>query len=527
MNGETVTISKAEYEELKESNARMADVIRNLEERIKLLQKSKFGSSSEKSKYDNGSEQLGMQLVFNEIELYSDLTAGEPVQEPDLTKVKEYKRKKHATNLEKLPDNIEIIPSCRDIPEEEKFCAVCGAELEQMGEDIIRKLSIIPAKIVIKEIHIPRYICKKCTGDDEPAKVIQALANHDFLPGSMATPELVAWIMEQKFVLYSTLYRMEQEFFRWGIELKRQTMSQWVLNASKTYLEPVYRLLCKELLRQDICHGDETPLQVLHEPNRTPQQKSYMWLFRTGKYAEHPAVIYRYAETRSKEVPTEFLKDFKGYLHSDGYAGYHSLPEGITVVGCWAHARRKFDEALKVVSANNRASSKADKGKRYCDAIFKIEDEIENLPMEERLRIREEKARPLLTEFRSWLEGLQVSEKSAFGRAVAYTLDQWQYLVNYLMDARLECSNNRAERSIKPFVMGRKNFLFANTPAGAQSSAVIFSLVETAKECGLDPNKYLTGLMTEAPKTNMKDETCVAELLPWKMPKKAPDPVKE
>ena len=521
MKDETVTIPKADYDELLSSNARMADAIRNLEEKVRLLQRARFGASSEKSKYDDGSVQLSMEDVFNEVELCADAAAGAPAPEPDLTKVKAHTRKLHATNPEKLPDDLEVIQEARDIPEAEKICKVCGQEMEQIGADVIRKLSIVPAKLVIREITIPRYICKNCTTEDGPAKVVQALAEHDFLPGSMCTPELAAWIMVQKFVLYSTLYRMEQDFGRQGVALKRQTMSQWVLNASREYLKPVWQLMTKELLRQDICHADETTLQVLHEPGRAPQQKSYMWLFRTGRYAEHPVVIYRYEASRSQEIPKAFLKDFRGYLHADGYAGYHNLPGEISVVGCWAHARRKFDEALTATSAASNASSKAAKGKRYCDAIFRIEDEIRDLSPAEKLRVRKKKAQPILLEFHAWLQSQMLLGKSALGRAVAYTLDQWPYLVNYLRDGRLECSNNRAERSIKPFVMARKNFLFANTPGGAQASAMIFSVIETAKECGLDPYKYLSWLLTEAPKADLQNEACVTALLPWNAPVEA------
>ena len=402
----------------------------------------------------------------------------------------------------------------RDVTEEERVCPQCGAEMQKIGEDVVRHLKIVPAKVVIVETHTPRYACAACEKTNTSTPVVSAPTDTAFLSGSMATPEAVAWVIEQKYVMCSPLYRIEHELQRMGVQLSRQTMSKWLSLAVKKYLTPVYGLLRKHVQSAEIRHADETTVQVLHEPNRTAQQKSYMWLFRTGKYAEHPAVVYEYHETRKADHAKTFLKGCQGYVHTDGYAGYHNLPAGITVVGCWAHARRKFDEALKAVSANDKTSSKAAKGKHYCDALFALEDQWKDLTPEERFERRQKQAKPLLEEIHSWLAQLGPSPKSAFGRAVAYTLEQWPWLCNYLLDGRLEISNNRAERSIKPFVMGRKNFLFANTPSGAKDSAIHYSLVETAKEVGLDPYKYLVHVLTLAPTLDLTSEKEVEKLMP-------------
>ena len=514
MAEEQIVISRAEYESLLAANARLAQAVRNLEEQLRLARKQRFGSKSEQSKYDDGSEQLGMELLFNEVEFYADHTDPTEIVEPEVAVVKTPRQKKHATNDAKLPENIETEIVIRDVPESERVCPQCGTQMRLIGEDVVRRLKIVPAKVVLVETHLPRYACANCEQNDITTPVVSAASVPGFFPGSMATPEAVAWIAVQKYVMYSPLYRQEQELCRMGVQLSRQTMSKWLSLACKEYLQPIYELLKKRVQAADICHADETPLQVLNEPNRTPQQKSYIWLFRTGKYAEHPAIVYEYHETRKAEHPKAFFRDFKGYVHTDGYAGYHDLPEGVTVVGCMAHARRKFDEALKAISANDRASSKAVKGKRYCDALFALEDKWQSLTPEERYEQRQKQSVPLLTEFRQWLEGLHPAPKSAFGRAVAYTLEQWPWLCNYLLDGRLEISNNLAERSVKPFVMGRKNFLFANTPGGAHDSAILYSLVETAKASGLDPYRYLVSVMTTAPMLDLSDELQVQRLLP-------------
>jgi hypothetical protein len=220
-----------------------------------------------------------------------------------------------------------------------------------------------------------------------------------------------------------------------------------------------------------------------------------MWLYRTSGEAKHQIVLYDYKPNRKAENPEEFLRDFNGYLHADGYDGYHRLPGKITVVGCWAHARRKFDEALKGISEKTRADSLSLRAKQYCDKLFKLESEFSELSADERCLKRQQHSKPLMEEFFHWLRAQNASAKSAFGKAVDYVFSQQKYLTQLLLDGRLEISNNRAERSIKPFVIGRKNFLFANTARGAKASAVMYSLIETAKENGLSPYDYLVSVL--------------------------------
>ena len=276
----------------------------------------------------------------------------------------------------------------------------------------------------------------------------------------------------------------------------------------------------KLLLQEDILHADETTLQVLNEPGRKAQSKSYMWLYRAGRTALQQLVLYEYQETRVAEHPETFLRGYKGYLHTDGHAGYHKLSKDIRVVGCMAYARRKFDEALNSILEADRKDSTAERGVRYFDVLFSIEEKLDGMELtaEERTIRRRELAEKPLTELHDWVFRLNAAPKSALGKATHYTREQWPYLVAYLEDGTLEISNNRAERSIKPFVMSRKNFLFANTPNGVKTSFVYFSLIQTAKENGLVPYRYLTGVLKNAPKLDMNDSEQVNTLLPTNAP---------
>jgi len=384
------------------------------------------------------------------------------------------------------------------LPEESQSCPACASSLHIMGKKVVRReLKLIPAKATIVEHVQVTYSCRCCEKNAISVPVIKAPMPQPLIKGSFASPEAIAHIMVQKFVMGIPLYRQEQDWKRQGVLLSRQTMSNWLIRATEDWLEPVYDALKEWLLTHEVLHADETTLQVLREPGKSAQSKSYMWLYRTSGDAGAPIVLYEYQPSRGKEHPKTFLHGWGGYLHTDGYAGYHSLPPEITVVGCWAHARRKFDEALKSASKPEQQNSGAFRGKRYCDKLFAIEKRLAVLSAEDRHLKRREQALPALDEFFAWLKSQEPHlTKNAFGKAVRYTLDQWMYLRGYLLDGRLEISNNRAERSIKPFVIDRKNFLFANTPRGAKASAVMFSIIETAMENGINPFEYLVKLFS-------------------------------
>lgn len=494
---ETVTIGKEEYEDLIASKAHLAHLERQVEYllgQMRLSRHRQFGPSSEKSEYDT--EQLNL---FNEAEVF----AASEAPEPELVEVEKHYRKRTRLVTDKLPDDLPVEIVEHALSEGEQACPDCEHPLHIMGRETVRReLVIIPASIKIREHVRLTYACRHCEQTDIAVPMVKAPVPKPVISGGFASPEAVAHIATQKFVMGVPLYRQEQEWQRQGIKLSRQTMSNWLIRATEDWLMPIYEALRQQLLAGHILHADETTLQVLREPGKTAQSKSYMWLYRTSGDSEHPVVLYEYQPDRKALRPKEFLRGFKGYLHTDGYDVYHKLPEDIIIVGCWAHLRRKLDEALKATPEAGRAESLALVGKRYCDKLFSLERDFAELTPDERFKKRQEVSKPLMETFFAWAEGCRAVPKMPIGKALHYALSQKQYLERYLLDGRLEISNNRAERSIKPFVIGRKNFLFANTPRGARTSAVLYSIIETAKENGLNPFDYLAFLFRALPNRN-------------------------
>jgi len=511
---ETVTITKAEYETLKNSNAELDKKVKWFMEQFRLSQQRRFGSSSEKSEYD----QLNL---FNEAE---DTTNSEAICEPEIEEIKSYRRKKSKHSTDRLPADLPVEVDLHELPETDRTCPSCEGELHVMGRDEREELKLIPAKAVITR-HVQHiYACRDCEKNSESVPIVKADMPKPVIKGSFASPESIAHIATQKFVMGIPLYRQEQDWERNGILLSRQTMSNWLIKATQDWLEPIYKRMHELLCSAEVAHADETTLQVLNEPGKPAQSKSYMWLYRTSGNTKHPIVLYEYQPSRARKHPAEFLKDFKGYLHTDGYDAYHSgLPSGIIVVGCWAHCRRKFDEALKSIPDADRIGSMALHGKNLCDRLFALEREYADLPTDDNYKARYEarlkQSKPVIDEFFEWVKktAAKTLSETALGKALKYALGQKAWLERVLLDGRLELSNNRAERSIKPFVIGRKNWLFSNTPKGANTSAILYSLIETAKENDVNPYEYLTSVFRLAP--NLPDDKSIDNLLPWNFTK--------
>jgi len=503
---------------ISEKDARINELeslVKFYEEQFRLSKHRQFGASSEKSEYD----QINL---FNEAESTADTN----VAEPELTEIARHFRKRKRLVNDRLPENLPIEVVEHDIPPDEQVCTECGGDLHVMGRDKRRELVIIPAQVKIRE-HVRKvYACRDCEKDEYGVPIIKAPIDNPVIKGSFASPEAIAHIMCQKFVMGAPLYRQEQDWNRQGIMLSRQTMSNWLIKATEDWLEPIYDALREVLLANYTeLHADETTLQVLREPGKSAQSKSYMWLYRTSGYNRHgmevnnPIVLYEYQPDRKAKHPAEFLKGYKGYLHTDGYEVYHGLPNEIIIVGCWAHARRKFDEALKALPEKDREGSNALLGKRYCDKLFELERKFSEMPPDERFKKRQESSKPVMDEFFAWLGVLNAAPKTPIGTAAKYALGQREYLEHYLLNGRLEINNNRAERSIKPFVIDRKNFLFANTPRGAKASAIMFSIIETAKENKLNPFSYLTYIFQNAPNWDIRNDINALErLLPAFVP---------
>ena len=487
-------------------------------EQLKLSKKKLFGRSSEQA------EQMVMEqlsLTYNELEAYAFGTKA--ATEKQIT-VKAHERKRQSGNvLDVVPEGTPTEVVEHRLPENERICAACGSQMVEIGKEVRRTLQMKPAKFWVREDVYYTYACKNCEQETGEANIAKTAKEPALLPGSFASAEAVAYLAAQKFVMYSPLYRLEQEFNRQGLKLSRQTMSNWIIKCADRYFAPFVERMKSELLSLHVTQSDETPTQVIADSDH-PNSKCYMWVHRSGElYKERPIVIYEYQKGRDHHKPLDFYRDYKGILVTDSLQQYHvlerKLPE-VTNANCWAHARRKFEEALQTLPKEMQKDSPAAIGECYCSRLFKLEQAFAELTPEERYEKRLEQEKPVLDALLSWANEMQAraAPKSALGRAIHYLLEQWPYLTRYLEDGRLELSNNRAERSMKPFVMGRKNWLFANTPGGAQASAVIYSLIETAKENKLDPYKYLLWVLQSAPGLSQADEFWAEKLLPANAP---------
>jgi transposase len=507
-NTSTITVTIEGLQEeialLKQQNAELTAKLNWFEEQFRLSRHQRFGRSSEQTI----PEQISL---FNEAEVEAKPELAEPTVE-EIT----YTRRKKSGHREAMLKDLPVETVEYRLPEEEQVCSCCGGKLHEMSTEIRQELKIIPAQVsVVKHVRYV-YACRRCEQEEINTPVTTASMPSPVLPGSLASPSAMAYIMSQKFVEGLPLYRQEQQFERLGVDLSRQTLANWMLQGAGRWLSHIYHRMYEHLMKKDILHADETTLQVLHEPGRSAESTSYLWLYRTGREGP-PIILYDYQTTRASKHPAKFLKEFKGYLHVDGYPGYNGLPN-IILVGCWAHARRKFDEALKALPAGQRSAPVAAKeGLDFCNQLFEIERELKDATPEERYDARTQRSRPVLDAFLAWLkyQSPRVLPKSAFGQAIQYCRNQWDKLEAFMQDGRLEIDNNLSERSIKPFIIGRKNWLFANTPRGAKASATIYSVVETAKENGLNPFTYLTYLFERLPNIDIKDPSSIDSLLPW------------
>ncbi|MCK5851282.1 MAG: IS66 family transposase [Kiritimatiellae bacterium] len=484
--------------------------IKLLKEQIAILNHRLFGRKSEKR---SGNQEC-QPTLFDEVELTSSKDKHtEPEEEIE---VPAHRRLK--PGRKPLPKDLPRIDKIHDLSEEEKICA-CGCVKSRIGEEVSVQLDIIPQKMrVIRNIR-PKYVCKNCEGveADEPAVSIAPMPDQ-ILPKSIATAGLISHIIVSKYADALPLYRQEKIFARFGVELKRQTMASWVIKVAQRCM-PMMELIRNEIRSGPFMQIDETGVQVLKEPERKAEAKSYMWLFRGGD-PDRPALLYQYWPTRAAEVPKTFLTDYKGYVQTDGYAGYEFVDDlpGVKHLGCWAHARRKFMDAIKARGKvkKKKKTGKAEVALDYITRLYAIEQSAKalNLNASQIYELRQKKAKPLIKEFGKWLEDTQLKTPPTglLGKAVSYTIKQWDRLKVYLEDGRLLPDNNLAENAIRPFVLGRKNWMFSATPNGAHASAALYSLIETAKANELEPYWYLRYLFDMLP-TAKTDEDYKA-LLP-------------
>lgn len=495
---------KEENSILKQQVAELSLKLKWYEEQFKLAQQRKYGQSSDKI----NPKQLSL---FNEAEKEADDT----IEEPTVEEITIKRKKKQGQKKEKI-ENLPIEIREYKLSDEELKCRTCDGDLHEIRVEVRKEIEIIPAQAKVIEHRKSIYGCRSCEKNEINVNIISAPMPKPALPKSMASASTVAFVMNQKYVEAMPLYRLEKHLERLDICISRQTFSNWVVNASEKWLSKIYDRLHQKLLESSILHADETPLQVLNEQDREAKQKSYMWLYRTGREGP-PIVLYDYQTTRASKHPKRFLEGAKGFIHVDGYSGYNDLPN-ITLVGCIAHARRKFTDIIKAMpNSSNQKQTASHKGVEFCDQLYKVEKKIKDLSNEERFEIRLAESKPILDSFYQWLKEQKrvMLHKSSFGKAVNYCLNQWDKLNNYLLDGRLNIDNNRAERNIKPFVLGKKNWLFSNTSRGAKASSIIYSIVETAKENNLKPYEYLKYLFEKMPNSDICDIEVLDSLLPF------------
>jgi len=478
--------------ELETTVAELTALVRHFQELFKLSQHRRFGASSEK--VDTS------QLSFFEV-------PAEPlaVSESKTETINYTRRKtvgKREADLSKLP--LEVVE--HDL--QQRDCPQCGGTLTRIGVEVRDEIKIIPAQVIHVQHRGRVYKCGYCDENTGDTLIVKAKMPEPVIKGSVASASAVSFILTQKYLMHLPLYRLEQDFKRQGVFLNRQNMSNWVIRVCQDWLQPIYDRLRMKLLLHDILHSDDTGVQVLHEPGKTPQSKSNMWLYRTGGDSKTPIVLYEYRPGRHGEYPENFLNRWSGFCHTDGYAGYHGI-KGVCVVGCWAHVRRKFNDAFKITNA---ADSPAKIGLDYCGKLFELERTFADMTPSQRFEAREKFSKPIAEAFFAWAESLCLPPKLAISRAVTYLLNQREWLMNVYLDGRLELSNNRGERSIKPFVMGRKNWLFSNSVTGVKASAIAFSIIETAKENKLKPFEYIQYLLENLPNSTMGE---LENFMPW------------
>ncbi|MGH8436322.1 MAG: IS66 family transposase [Pseudomonas sp.] len=475
----------------------------HLEEENALLRQRLFGRKSEQTA-DPATPQMAL---FNEAESVAE-SVDETVEEEVVAPTKRRGKRKP------LPADLPRIEVVHELPEHELTCA-CGCLKHSIGEEISEQLEIVPMQIrVIRHVR-KVYACKGCESApvtaDKPAQLLEK---------SLASPSVLAMLLTTKYADGIPLYRFEKMLSRHGVDIPRQTLARWVIQSGEQ-LQPLLNLMRDKLLDYPVLHVDETRLQVLHEPGRDPSAQSWMWV-QSGGPPDKPVILFDYSASRAQEVPLRLLDGYRGYLMTDDYAGYNAVAarDGIERLACWAHARRKFVEAQKVQPKGK--TGRADMALSLINKVYGIERDLKEACDSERLAARQQRSRPLLDQLKSWLDKTQphIAGQTALGKAVNYLASNWNRLVRYVEGGHLPIDNNRAENAIRPFVIGRKNWLFSDTPKGATASAQIYSLIETAKANGQEPYAWLRHILERLPTAQSLED--YEALLPWNCQPRTP-----
>ena len=478
------------------------------------LKRHRFARSTEKHEIEDQisfMEVDGKVVFFNESEaVAAEENALEEPEGVSRTKPKK-KQGKREEDLEGLPVVV-VEHSMTDEELEDKF----GKDgWKQLPDEVYRRYSFTPAKVEVEEHHVKVYAGKKTE------EIVKAEHPECLLRGSLVSPSLEAAVMNAKYVNAVPLYRQEQEFERYGLHISRQNMANWTIQCADRYLAVLYDYLHEKLYSYHVLQADETPVLV-NKDGRPAGSKSYMWVYRTGRmYTERQIVLYEYQKTRNASHPREFLKDFNGVCVTDGYQVYHTIEgerEDLRIAGCWSHARRRFDEAVKALPKQKQKDSRAYLALTMIQAIYQEEKQLKDLPAGERKDRRQLSVKPMVEAYFTWVrENLpKVPSKSKTWEGFHYSLNQEKYLKVFLDDGEVPMDNNAAEQSIRGFCIGKKNWVMIDTIAGAKASAIIYSIAETAKANNLKPYDYFEYLLTEIPKhLDDTDRSFLDDLLPW------------
>lgn len=499
---------------LEERNAKDAEkdqLIANLQAQLDYLKNKVFGSTSE----------LRHNQIPGQFSIFDSTVSDEKpaeIIEPEIIKVQAHtkKRKPKAPYDEIFADLPTRQITVDTLSEEQKLCGICGSAMVPIGHEIIRtELVYTEPKLERIEYIATTYSCPECKDTEEP-QFIKDEGIPALIPGSYVSSSLAAHVMYFKYVMSMPLYRQEKDFEHLGVKLSRTSMAHWIIYCSENYFQPMYDYLHRQLLKRKYLMADETPLQVLKEEERRPQSKSYVWLIRTGDDGEIPIILYNYTPTRAGKNAAEFLKDAQpGYfLMTDGYQGYNKVPETQRCC-CWAHIRRYWLRAIPKEHEKDYTNP-AVQGFLYCNKLFEYERSYreKGLSFKQIYNRRLKDEKPVIEAFLSWLDGLHPKTGDSIIRAITYTNNCRPYMMTYLKDGACSLSNNLSENSIRPLVVGRKNWLFSDTPAGAEASMNVYSMIETAKANELDPLKYLSFLLEHRPSADMSDDE-LALLAPW------------
>ena len=495
---------------------RLENIDRTLQlvlEQVADLKRQRFGRSSEKHEIE---DQISFMEVDGRIGFFNEseaVAAEEAVEEEEL--ISRRKSKKKQGKREEDPDGLPVVVIEHSLTREELAARFGDGGYKQLPDEVYRRYGFTPAKVEVEEHHVKVYAGKKT---DE---IIRAPHPESLLRGSLVSPSLEAVVMNAKYVNAVPLYRQEQEFERYGLHISGQNMANRTIRCADRYLAVLYDCLQEKMYEYHVLQADETPVLV-NKDGRPAGSKSYMWVYRPGRmYADRQIVLYEYQRTRNASHPREFLKDFSGVCVTDGYQVYHTIEgerEDLRIAGCWSHARRRFDEAVKALPKAKRKDSLAYLALTMIQAVYREEKKLKDLPAEERRNRRQLSMRPLVEAYFTWVrENLpKVPQKSKTWEGSHYSLNQERYLKVFLDDGKVPMDNNAAEQVVRGFCIGKKNWVMIDTVAGAKSSAIVYSIAETAKANNLKPYDYFEYLLTEIPRhLDDTDRAFLDDLLPW------------